>query len=267
MAAVGGLVGVTLVGFLDWTTGIELAFSAFYLIPIGYAAWFGGRRIGIGVALVAAIAYPAAELMAGRAYASPLIPVWNASMRLVTLSVVVILLTSLLNELAHVTALSQVDPLTGLLRSNRLTELLDHEIERARRYGRPFSAAYLDVDDFKKVNDTRGHVGGDEVLRAVGAGMRGTMRASDRCARMGGDEFFVLMPETDGVAARSIVQRLQRELTQQTSASGPAVTFSIGVVTFEQPPRDADAAVSVVDELMYEVKRGGKDSFRHQIAA
>ena len=266
-AAIGGVAGATIVGYLDWVTGTELAFSAFYLLPIGYAAWFGGRRIGFAVALMAAVSFPIAELLTDRAYSSGLVPVWNAGIRLSTFAVVVFLLTSLLEELAHVTTLSQIDALTGLLRGPRLVELLGHEIERARRYGRPFSAAYLDVDDFKKVNDTRGHAGGDEVLRTVGDAMRRTMRASDLCARMGGDEFFVLMPETDGDAARSIVGRLQGELTEQASADGPRVTFSIGVLTFEQPPRDADAAVTAVDELMYEVKRAGKDSFRHQVAA
>lgn len=267
-AAIGGLLGATLVGLVDWGTGTELAFSFFYLLPIGYAAWFGGRRIGLGVALVGAIAYPAAEIFGNRVYASPLIPVWNASIRLLTFAVVVFLLTSLLRNLAEVTSLSQTDPLTGLLRGVRAVELLALEIERTRRYGQPFSAAYLDVDDFKRVNDTLGHAGGDEVLRRVGAAMRDTMRATDLCARMGGDEFFVLMPETDGAAARTIIQRLQHELTESTSPiGGGRVTFSIGVITFEQPPATADDAVKAVDELMYDVKRSGKNSFRHHVAA
>ena len=266
MAAVGGLIGASVVGYLDWVTGTELAFSAFYLLPIGYAAWFGGRRIGFGVALVAAIAYPAAEIFSARMYTSSLIPIWNASIRLLTFAVVVFLLTSLLKQLAQVTALSQIDPLTGLLRGGRLVELLAREIERSRRYEHPFSAAYLDVDDFKKVNDTRGHAGGDEVLRSVGAAMQSTMRSTDMCARMGGDEFFVLMPETDGDAACIIIERLQRELTTTASAAGPRVTFSIGVITFDQAPATADEAVVAVDELMYDVKRGGKNSFRHREA-
>lgn len=265
MAAIGGLTGAMLVGFLDWATGTELTFSAFYLLPIGYAAWFGGRRIGLGTALVAAIAYPAAEIFADRAYSTAWIPVWNAGIRLITFSVVVILVTRLLEELSHVTALAQIDPLTGLLRRNRLVELLGHEIERSQRYGRPFSAAYLDVDDFKKINDTRGHAGGDEVLRVVGDAMHSAMRASDMCARMGGDEFFVLMPETGGEEAKDIIDRLQLELTTRASAMGPAVTFSIGVMTFEAPPQSADAAVTAVDELMYDVKRSGKNGFEHQI--
>lgn len=265
-AAIVGLVGVALIGWLDWMTGTELAFSAFYLLPIGYATWFGGRRIGLGASLVGAIAFPAMEILSERVYSSAWIPIWNASIRLITLSVVTLLLDGLLRQLAHVTALSQVDPLTGVLRGNRVMELLSHEIERARRYGHPFSAAYIDVDDFKKVNDTHGHAAGDEVLRRVGSAMRNSMRASDLCARMGGDEFFVVMPEADGTAARTIIERLQRELAA-ASSGGPRVTFSIGVVTFEQPPQDADTAVTRVDELMYDVKRSGKNSFRHQTAA
>lgn len=94
------------------------------------------------------------------------------------------------------------------------------------------------------------------------------MRSNDLCARMGGDECFVLMPETDGAAARTIVERLQRELTESAALlDGQRVTFSIGVITFQQPPATADAAVVAVDELMYVVKRSGKDSFRHQVAA
>ena len=100
------------------------------------------------------------------------------------------------------------DPLTGALNSRAFTEQLQLEVDRAKRYDHPLSLAYIDLDNFKRVNDSRGHLEGDKVLRCVVTEMRKSVRANDVVGRLGGDEFALLMPETDVAAAHATIQQV-----------------------------------------------------------
>ncbi|HLM56720.1 MAG TPA: GGDEF domain-containing protein, partial [Pyrinomonadaceae bacterium] len=142
-------------------------------------------------------------------------------------------------------------------------ELAEAELGRARRHGHPFSVAYMDVDDFKLVNDHLGHSAGDRLLKSVAETIRRDVRSIDVVARLGGDEFAVLMPETDGRAARAAVERLRDRLAFAARQQGWPVTFSIGVATWDEPPPSVDEVLRRADELMYAAKRGGKNSVRH----
>ena len=133
------------------------------------------------------------------------------------------------------------------------------EVARSQRFAHSLSLAYLDLDDFKAINDTFGHAEGDHVLLEVGHVLRTTVRSTDSVARVGGDEFAILMPETGAKEARTVVERVRGELDRLTSRDGRHVLFSIGLVTFDRPPGSADELTTAADELMYRAKRGGKD--------
>jgi diguanylate cyclase (GGDEF)-like protein len=150
------------------------------------------------------------------------------------------------------------DPLTRVLNARSFADRVAHEVERSRRYARPLALLYLDLDDFKGVNDTHGHQTGDAVLRLVADAIRRAVREPDIVGRVGGDEFAVLMPETGGAEADAVVQRLIGGIA--TSFTGaPAVTASIGVVSFTGPPHDAETVIRAADAAMYEAKRTGKN--------
>jgi diguanylate cyclase (GGDEF)-like protein len=120
------------------------------------------------------------------------------------------------------------------------------------------SLLYLDLDNFKELNDSRGHQTGDTVLRLVADAMRLAVRETDIVGRMGGDEFAVLMPETDGTLADTVARRLNEGIKTAFPAT-PAVSASIGIVSFDDTAATADDVLRRADQAMYDAKRSGKD--------
>jgi len=170
-----------------------------------------------------------------------------------------LLLAALRASLALQRQLARADSLTGLYARRAFEGRLQHELVLARRRGSDLSLAFIDVDDFKSINDTRGHAGGDRVLRSVGRAMKATLREADAAARLGGDEFALVLPDTGSERAQQVVDKVLHRIRAGLQAEGLAtLSCSVGVVTFEQPPASAESAVAAADALMYEVKRQGK---------
>jgi diguanylate cyclase (GGDEF)-like protein len=157
-------------------------------------------------------------------------------------------------------SLADRDPLTGFYNHRYLHERFGEEAVRARRADRPLSLLMLDLDDFKLVNDTFGHVFGDEVLRWVADLIRRTLRASDVPARYGGDEFAILLPEAGTVEAAQTADRLLGAFAETTfshgSRTGVPIGVSIGAATFPVDGRTAAELVAVADAALYRMKRG-----------
>jgi len=155
--------------------------------------------------------------------------------------------------------LARIDSLTGLANRRAFYESTELERKRALRHARPLSLAYLDLDNFKQVNDRNGHEVGDELLACVGGIMRANLRAEDLVARLGGDEFAVLLPESDYQAASIAVAKLHRILSDEMQKHCWPVGVSMGMVTFESIPENVEDMVHAADELMYTVKHNGKN--------
>ncbi|MEK6607026.1 MAG: diguanylate cyclase [Myxococcota bacterium] len=153
------------------------------------------------------------------------------------------------------------DELTGVSNRRYANQRLGEECNRGWRYKRIFSIAVLDLDDFKPVNDTFGHQAGDRVLQVVAGVLRTALRTSDVVARWGGDEFFLLLQETDAPTAKMVCERV---LAGIEGVVVPGVDLpiraSLGLATFEPaaPPQDADSLVKLADEALYQAKRQGK---------
>ena len=156
--------------------------------------------------------------------------------------------------------LSRLDFLTGIANRRAFYEAVEREANRSKRYKRPFTLVYLDVDNFKTINDVRGHEEGDRLLRTVAAKMRKLTRQTDVVARLGGDEFALLLCECDAEAASRAVKNFGRSLTNAVQEHGWNVSFSIGARTFREPAESVDRMVKLADELMYEVKKNGKNA-------
>jgi diguanylate cyclase (GGDEF)-like protein len=154
--------------------------------------------------------------------------------------------------------LSRIDSLTGLPNRRAFYETLENERMRALRYRHPLTIAYVDVDNFKRINDTQGHAVGDAVLRDIGQCLRENLRTSDIVARLGGDEFAVLLPETEATAAEHVVRKLHLHLRERMALSRHDVSLSIGIAAFLCPNASIDDLVRDADELMYMVKATGK---------
>jgi diguanylate cyclase (GGDEF)-like protein/PAS domain S-box-containing protein len=155
--------------------------------------------------------------------------------------------------------LARTDSLTGLANRRAFSEAAEMERARAARYGRPVTLAYVDLDNFKHVNDTLGHSVGDELLAAVARVLRENLRFTDTAGRLGGDEFAILLPETNANAAESALQKLRQILLRTMKARKWPVTFSIGAATFLDNATSVEEMVRFADELMYTVKKTGKN--------
>jgi diguanylate cyclase (GGDEF)-like protein len=255
---------IGLVGFLDHFTGSEVSFSIFYLLPIFAASWYLERVPGILVAVISAIAWLLVDLTDGHQYPRIVIPFWNAGVRLGFFLIITYLLSELKVRLVREATLARVDALTGAMNALGFTEEAQLILALAARHGHPVSIAYLDLDDFKTVNDTYGHTEGGQLLRIFAEKLRHSVRVSDLVARLGGDEFAVLFPETDYEGAHTVISKLRGLLPRVVSESGWPVTYSMGVVTFKVPPATVDEAIRLADSAMYKVKKSGKNNVLHE---
>jgi len=256
--AVGSVLLAVLVAYVDFVTGNEISLLIFYLIPIGFAAWYGTRRLGLFVAALSGMGWIIGDLFKA-IQDHPLIFIWNAFMRMSVFLVLAYLLSSLRARLVEVSIQARTDSLTSLFNRRHLYERIEGELQRARRHNHPLTLVSIDVDDFKTINDHYGHAAGDAVLCAVSDVLRHTTREIDVAARTGGDEFVVLMIETSAAAAREVVEKLQNALRRRMDEIGRTVTFSFGAVTFEQPPATLDEMLRLVDAQLYSAKHLGKD--------
>ena len=176
-------------------------------------------------------------------------------------------LTSLHQQADQMAKLAHTDPLTQLSNRRHLFEQLESEIARAQRYRRPFCLLYIDMDGFKAINDQFGHLFGDEILRGSARAMQAVLRATDLLARIGGDEFAVLLPETDLVGAAHVAEKLRKALTAygtQLSPSLPSLTLSVGVGQISEEDDAIEDILARADKAQYLAKSAGKALTRTQ---
>jgi diguanylate cyclase (GGDEF)-like protein len=262
-----GAVGMTaLIWLVDWKTGAEVGLSLFYLVPVALVSWRTGLLAGLVFAALAGGAWFLADAMAVHPYThASWIPVWNALIRAGMFAALSVTLARLRAALDQEKRLSRLDPLTGVWNSRAFIEIVEQELARCRRYNRPVSLVFMDVDDFKRVNDSLGHGAGDLVLKSISAAMRDCLREVDSLARLGGDEFAALLPETGAEEADAAVRKILRQAADSAAASGVRVTLSAGVTTCATRYPEADELIGRADALMYGAKGAGKDTLRQEV--
>lgn len=168
----------------------------------------------------------------------------------------------------QLTELALTDPLTSLANRRHLIDQLESEFTRARRYRRPLSLIYIDMDGFKSINDRFGHLFGDEILRGAALAMRAVLRSADLLARIGGDEFSVLLPETDVEGGRGVANKLRKALSAYSQRLDPVIpplSFSAGVGQLRREDKSIDDLLARADEAQYRAKEAGKGQIRTQL--
>lgn len=252
------------VGIADALNGPNYSLVPFYLIPVVLAAWFVGRQAGYFISCVSALTWLVAE-MAGRNYCQLDFPMyWNDFMELLLFLLAALVVSALKGSLERENEISRTDHLTGMPNRRHYYELVAGEVRRNHRYDEPFTIAYIDIDNFKTVNDTRGHVEGDTLLRQVATIIAAAIRETDTVARIGGDEFALLLPETAGESALTVASKVRRQLKTDVEDRWP-VSFSMGMVTYLKSPATVDEVIGRADRLMYEVKEESKDALRREV--
>jgi len=265
------VLGYGLLGLIAWVdyqaTPLRLTLLIYYLIPIFIVAWFTGPIQGIVIAALAGVLNFAIDLHYLDMFPNVIWPVIND---VVAFSVYVIVarVTSLIRALIEAEqALARTDSTTGASNRRAFFEMVEHEINRARRTGEPLTLVYIDLDEFKTVNDRWGHNVGDIALRTVVATLSKTTRATDLVARLGGDEFAVFLPNAGLMMAKTAVERLQAELLSAMKQKEWPITFSIGAVTLAKAPDSSDDMLRQADALMYMAKHLGKNRLEYKLVA
>src|ERR1700674_3672419 len=157
------------------------------------------------------------------------------------------------------------DPLTSLYNRRVFAETFEKELNRARRYSSPLGLVILDLHRFKEVNDKHGHPRGDDVLRAAAATLKKALRTSDSAFRIGGDEFALLLPQTDSAQALALSRRVQTVFAEMLQPLQVAVTVSMdhGVAIFPQDAEEADQLIRIADERLYRLKHANHSKTRN----
>jgi diguanylate cyclase (GGDEF)-like protein len=240
---------------IDW----QIDTSIFYLLPISYFAWYFSANTALFAAFASMLVGLAIDQLKGPHYTKPSIPYWNAAISLVPYLVVIFIVADVKAIYRREREHSRLDFLTGMINQRGFYEALRRERERASRLNTPITLAYVDLDNFKLVNDRFDHRTGDNVLAAVGQTLRRCIRNIDLAGRLGGDEFCLLLPNTDSEGTRVLLEKVKEVLLGVMEASHWPVTFSIGAVTFLQPAKAAAEMINAADRAMYAAKTQGKN--------
>jgi diguanylate cyclase (GGDEF)-like protein len=243
----------------DTITGADVAFTLLYIGPVIFAVWTLGVRWGVAASVVSALASLGSTLLTRERSVPLTIDLWNLGTELGVFLFFTLLLGELRRRLREESDLARTDPLTGLANGRAFIDQLERELGRQRRVGGTLSLAYLDLDEFKAINDQFGHAEGDRVLQAMGAHLRAGTRSVDMAARLGGDEFAILLPEADEQNAFAAMERLRLDLNTSFRLEGWRVTASMGVSVLLGPFASANQALALADGLMREAKNRGKD--------
>ncbi|MBU0674989.1 MAG: diguanylate cyclase [Proteobacteria bacterium] len=247
----------------DIAVGPEISTSIFYIIPIYLEAWYGGRRMAYVISFLSAVAWGYADVTSGSQYSHAWILFWNSGVRLLIFLLIAHFVGGFRQKLKDEEAAADTDVLTGAMNRRAFFERIADEFERARRFHHPVTLAYIDLDNFKTVNDTFGHAKGDQLLQLIVEVIRRNCRKLDLLARIGGDEFTLFFPEADAVAAIGAMEKIRQALLSAMGEHGYPVTFSIGMITSTRAAIDISQIVYMADRLMYEVKKSGKNSIQH----
>ena len=266
---------LALVGWLDYLTGPWLSFALLYVAPVLAAAWWLGRAPALAAGVTASVGWYLAEELNRRA--EPRIDLlWNSGSRLVMLIAMGLMVVRIRADRERLQAANaklaelldgarlqaRTDSLTGLPNRREFLERLTEELARSKRSGDAICVAYLDIDNFKRLNDQEGHAAGDEFLEQVARAIRETVRASDVAARLGGDEFAVLFLDAKEGTTELLAQRLLQRI-RALGARHPALDLgvSIGMALFDVTPERAEEVLQRADAAMYQAKSAGKHRF------
>jgi diguanylate cyclase (GGDEF)-like protein len=155
--------------------------------------------------------------------------------------------------------------LRGLVNIRYFYDILQSELNRFKRYKQPFSLAYIDIDNFKKVNDLLGHLQGNILLKTIAKAIYSSVLSSDTPARMGGDEFALLLINSNEYQVKSAMAKILKQIIMVIEKNSWPVSLSVGVVTYKKLPDSLEEAIRIADNRMYNIKAAGKNDIYYQI--
>lgn len=255
---VGTLLLTLAVGVVDVWTGSDVRLLSLYLLAVAWCGWRLGRRGVLFAVLVTLSTWGVSQQLSGVQHWSAGVWVFNLVSQSVALLSIGWLVAELSRRLEAERATARIDPLSGLRNRRALAQDSELALAICHRHAHPVALAFIDLDDFKQVNDRLGHEGGDTVIQACARALTASCRATDLPARLGGDEFVILMPETTAPQAQALMERVRLAFAQAVAGLPASAGMTVGVLAEAQATRTLDRLLAEADALMYEAKREGK---------
>lgn len=252
------LISTLLIGYVDYLVDNQIRIYPLYFLPLVRAAQRFGRIGAILASLFATFVWIVAQYVSSRSISAH---IWGVNFitQGTAFIVVSLLVAALRDGLQRERELSRTDLVTGVLNRRALYEVGSSALALCRRNNRPVTLAFVDLDNFKTINDTFGHDRGDALLRTVAKVLAGSLRSSDIVARVGGDEFAILLPETEATHASVLLDKARNLLLQSPDFRGTSVSVSIGAVAYTMALPSLDDMLKEADSVMYAVKGSGKN--------
>ncbi len=254
------LCAVAAVAYLDRTLAGNFDLTLIYVSITLTAALLLPRAVALALATAVAV------VSVGIGGAGGLALLVNAAARVLLYGYIVLLTSQWERERRKLLRMSRIDELTGLYNLRALREQFAVWLGPALRTGRPMAVLMLDLNGFKAINDRLGHAEGNDILRRVADVLRVSTRLGDPVFRFGGDEFVVLLPDTNGAGAEAVARRIQSALEQLRRAPGgtePAVSISIGIAVCPDDGQDPELLLARADEALYRAKRDQGERIEH----
>jgi diguanylate cyclase (GGDEF)-like protein len=252
---------VAIIGICDYKTEEQISFYIFYSLPIFIASWYIGGWAGIIASLSSSLAWWIVDLK--NIETPQLLNYVDAMIRLVYFAGISLIISFLRISILREKHFADTDFLTGLPNRRTFIDRATLEIEKAKKYGRSTTVAYIDLDNFKAVNDQHGHARGDKLLKEIASAIKDDVRPSDIVARMGGDEFLVLFPNTSESEGLFALTHLQHRLKKIAEDHKLQVTSTIGAVTFNNVSSSPEELIKAADRIMYSGKQAGRNTIHH----
>lgn len=241
---------VLAIGYVHYRSGPEIGFALFYLVPVAAAGWWFGRAGALVIASLAACSWFAADYLI---HVDPFISLINGLTRLIIFMTQGWLIAALRDDRRREAELARTDPTTHIPNSRAFLEAL----RNAPRQPGNACVMFIDLDNFKNVNDRYGHAAGDDVLETFAARLLETIRPDDVAARVGGDEFAILLRDVAAPAAESIARRIIAA-TDMVARDYPGTNLGASVGIAIGAAADAERLLRHADQAMYEAKARGK---------
>ncbi len=249
-----GIASIAATGITEWATELPIPNDVVFVLIIGAVSFHGGALAGFSLSLLAALErFISVGAPAARTPTEWPMAALEGIALLALLLGIVVLARALHRAIGALQQQALRDPLTGTFNSRGFMDLAERERLRAIRDGSPLTITYFDLDGLKEVNDTSGHQAGDELLLRFVSAVAASIRPYDIFARVGGDEFVVVLPATEPLEALGVVTRIHTQLKSRI----PPLSVSVGAVTYSAPPDPVESMLQAADRLMYQAKRAG----------
>ncbi|WP_192222473.1 GGDEF domain-containing protein [Microcoleus sp. FACHB-SPT15] len=264
--ATWGAILFSLIGGIDSLVIPEISLSFFYLLPISFVTWFVKKEAGIITAFASVVAIFSLNNNHQPNGSALLSSYWENTVILMFFLTVCYLVFELRAAKEREKEIARIDHITGLANKRLFFELARLEVKKSIRYRHPITVIDIDIDDFTSIYDKLGQSIGNKLLQIVAETLKDSIRETDIMGRIGSDEFVILLPGSGHEPAQVVANRVQKQLREAMETHKWSVTFSIGAVTFINPPNSVDAMIQRADHLMYLVKNNGKNQLKHIVS-